>query len=105
MTLQEFKAWFEGFTENLDGTPNAKQWKRIQKRVQDINGTPVTPVIIERYYRRYAPDYTWCTTGGVYTERLSSGRASAGNTAWAQDRFAGMTILGRNEAKSLIAAA
>jgi len=31
MTLQEFKSWFEGFTECMNGQPSAKQWKRVQK--------------------------------------------------------------------------
>lgn len=60
MTLSEFKAWFEGFTENIDGTPSGKQWEKIQARVKEISGTPVTyPVYIDRYLRdyRYSPPY------------------------------------------------
>lgn len=38
MTLAEFKAWFEGFTEDMDGAPNTKQWKRIKDRVKQIDG-------------------------------------------------------------------
>lgn len=33
MTLNEFKAWFEGFNENLDGVPNRRQWDRIVEKV------------------------------------------------------------------------
>lgn len=50
MTLAEFKAWFEGFTESMDGTPSAKQWKRIKARVKEIDGAPITErVYIDRY--------------------------------------------------------
>jgi len=59
MTLQEFKAWFEGFTEDMDGEPNAKQWKRIKAKIKDINGTAVSyPVYIDRYVRPYIPSFT-----------------------------------------------
>jgi hypothetical protein len=55
MTLSEFKAWFEGFTEGMDQAPTAKQWKRIQARVKEISGTPTSyPVFIDRY-REYRP--------------------------------------------------
>lgn len=32
MTPSEFKAWFDGFTEALDGVPSKDQWARIKKR-------------------------------------------------------------------------
>lgn len=38
MTTQEFKAWFEGFTECIEGTPSKKQWERIKNRVAEIDG-------------------------------------------------------------------
>ena len=51
MTLSEFKAWFEGFTETMDNTPNEKQWKRIQARVKEITGDRVTErVYLDRYW-------------------------------------------------------
>ncbi len=53
MTLSEFKAWFGGYTEDMDGPPSAKQWKRIKSRVKDIDGEKVTyPVFIDRYWAR-----------------------------------------------------
>lgn len=36
MTLPEFKAWFEGFTETMEGPPNEKQWARIQERIAEV---------------------------------------------------------------------
>lgn len=40
MNLSEFKAWFEGFTESMEGPPNAKAWRRIQGRVKEIRDAP-----------------------------------------------------------------
>jgi len=54
MTPQEFKAWFDGFTEALDGTPNKAQWTRIKARVAEIDGKPVTErVYVDRYWPTY----------------------------------------------------
>lgn len=59
MTLSEFKAWFEGFTEGMGAAPDEDQWKRIKARVAEINGAATRyPVFIDRYvepYRRYWP--------------------------------------------------
>lgn len=65
MMLSEFKAWFEGFTENMDGPPSADQWKRIKKRVKEIDGewTP-RHVFIDRYVRPYR---TWWSDGIYYS--------------------------------------
>ena len=62
MTLSEFKAWFEGYTENMDGPPNAKQWKRIKSMIGDIDGEPITlPIYIDRYWNlpNGKPYETW----------------------------------------------
>lgn len=68
MTPKEFKAWFEGFTEALDGTPSKTQWARIKERVAEIDGTPITQTVyLDRYYPRYPsyPYYPWWTTTGL----------------------------------------
>jgi len=68
MTLSEFKAWFEGFTESMDAAPSAKQWKRIKEQVTAINGVAVTErVWVDRYIRPYHGPY-WAS----YTETLSA---------------------------------
>ena len=36
MTLSEFKAWFEGFTESMEKAPTPNQWERIKERVAKI---------------------------------------------------------------------
>ena len=55
MTLTEFKAWFDGYTENIPKQPTQKQWKRLQERVGEIDGKPITEQV---YVDRYWP-YTW----------------------------------------------
>lgn len=58
MTPIEFKAWFEGFTEALTGTPSKKQWERIKTRVAEIDGKPVTErIYLDRYWIHYWPHY------------------------------------------------
>ena len=42
MNLSEFKAWFEGFTEGLEGPPDTKQWARIQEKIGKIKDAPPT---------------------------------------------------------------
>lgn len=59
MTLSEFKAWFEGFSENMPGgsggAPTAEQFAKIKAKVAEIDGAPVTERI---YIDRYRPTYT-----------------------------------------------
>lgn len=60
MTLAEFKAWFEGFTEDMDGAPSAKQFEKIKAKVADINGVAVTErVFVDRYVPRYRDVWSW----------------------------------------------
>lgn len=54
MTPQEFKAWFDGFTEAVDKQPTQKQWARIKERVAEIDGKMVTEKV---YVDRYLPSY------------------------------------------------
>lgn len=65
MNLSEFKSWFEGYTENLTTTPNAKQWKRIQTRVAEITESPTEiRYFYDHYWRPYYHRYpSFC--GGV----------------------------------------
>lgn len=60
MNLQEFKAWFEGFTEVMDAVPTRKQWERIQERVKQIKDAPTTRDVFIRHY--WPPYYTWTPT-------------------------------------------
>lgn len=59
MTLSEFKAWFEGFTECMEGAPDESQWKRIQARVKEIDGVAITKtVFVDRYVSPWRPYWT-----------------------------------------------
>lgn len=80
MTLNEFKAWFEGYTEGLEGAPTAAQFARIKEKVKAIDGTPVTQTIFLDSYRRFYPYYDYLrpywTSGGT---AVGIGTAVSGN--------------------------
>lgn len=76
MTLAEFKAWFEGFTEDMDGPPNAKQFKRIKAKVGEITGAPITQTVIREYVDRYRP-YWYSSMNDV----MIGGKLTAYSTA------------------------
>ena len=119
MTPNEFKAWFDGFTEAFDAkVPTKAQWERIKARVADIDGKPVT----ERHYiDRYLPAYrtypfyptsgtywTTCTTNAVGAGSMSAGSGAllsnvsdALATPTAFNSTLAMNDLGRVEAQSL----
>ena len=64
MTPSEFKAWFDGFTECMEGQPTEKQWKRIKKRVSEIDDLPITRTIFNDYYvRPYRPYFPYSSFG------------------------------------------
>lgn len=77
MTLSEFKSWFEGFTENLDSPPNEIQWVRIQARVKDITGTPITERIYVDRYRDYL-DWPYLRRGAYGIGYSAACKASDG---------------------------
>jgi hypothetical protein len=53
MTFAEFKAWFDGFTEAMDGPPNAEQWTRIKARIGEIKQAAPTPVATPNWAPRW----------------------------------------------------
>ena len=117
MNPNEFKAWFDGFTEAFDGRiPTKAQWGRIKDRVAEIDGKPVTErVDVDRYwptYQRYAtltiPNQpmwtTYCgSSSGVSTTTGSLGSAATSNAVSynAFNSSQAMADLGRAEAASL----
>lgn len=37
MTVNEFKAWFEGYSEAIyNGAPTPEQWQRIQEKIKQL---------------------------------------------------------------------
>jgi hypothetical protein len=85
MTLSEFKAWFEGFTECMEGAPDESQWQRIQARVKEISGNPVSyPVFVDRYvepFRRYWPNVPYWNSSQSY---MTAGLVDHGNGLMSQ---------------------
>jgi hypothetical protein len=71
MNLGEFKAWFEGFTEALDGPPGPKAWRRICEQVKAIKAEPTPfPTIIREYLPRYPTWYPYW--GGGWSTGLTA---------------------------------
>jgi hypothetical protein len=93
MTPVEFKAWFDGFTEGLSGTPTKAQWARIKERVAEIDGRTITyPVWVERYW----PHYTTST----YTMPCTTTTLCVNNNS-AFDSVVGMNAVGHSDFKAL----
>lgn len=42
MTLSEFKAWLDGYSEAIGEAPNAEQWKRIQEKLATVGADGTT---------------------------------------------------------------
>ena len=120
MTPQEFKAWFDGFTEGLDGAPNEKQWKRIKAKVADINGSPVSyPVYIDRYLLPSRQRYTgivWDASSGAMavggavsscnalrTSAASEGTARRADAVAGFDSLKALYAVGKMEAEEVAA--
>ncbi len=114
MTPSEFKAWFLGFTEAMEGTPSEAQWKRIKARVAEIDGRAITEhVYINHYMPRYVPQWYYgqqfynlagatCNAIGTGTVNLNAtGQHGNLSNAYAFDSHAAMLSLGRTEAQEL----
>lgn len=114
MTLSEFKAWFDGFTEDMAGPPSKKQWERIKSRVGEITGQAVSyPVYIDRYVTPVRPywDRVWAYgqpyNGSLFGQAISGGSASLqGYSAMSNpnasfDSHTAMQALGKADALAL----
>jgi hypothetical protein len=113
MTPNEFKAWFDGFTEAFTGCPTKVQWTRIKDRVAEIDGKPITErVYVDRYWPTYYPTYTrWpsgsaigvstCTTNSVGVNAVSNMAGQIGTGGVSFNSMQAMSDLGRAEAKEI----
>lgn len=86
MHLSEFKAWFEGFTEEMKGPPSKEQWAKIKKHVKEISAdyTPA-PVFIRDYvypWRRYWDGPTWYSHGSGNISLSASNDAQVQLADW-----------------------
>lgn len=108
MILSEFKAWFEGYTEGLEGAPTKAQFERIKEKVKEISGTPITQTV---YFDRYVQPYLrgtwpyWSTTGvGIGSAVMGSiqaGTVQSWNSASKPEQFdsaSAMYALGKADA-------
>lgn len=59
MTLSEFKAWFEGFTEDMDGAPSVRQFDKIKAKVSEIDDKPIEKTVFIDRYHDYFPPRFW----------------------------------------------
>lgn len=115
MTLAEFKAWFEGFTESMEAAPTVEQFAKIKAKVALIDGTVTTyPVFISHFYRPYvapvAPYWTnpiWAAGNvgyaqgmGVSLDAVGGRDADIGVGKITFDSIAAMNALGRADAAS-----
>ena len=104
MNTQEFKAWFEGFTESMNGPPTKKAWARIKERVAEIQpGVSTTyPVFVDRYWHYGPPYYAYGSVAGSVTNTLAGSNSQECSNATisfnASDAF---TALGRADASSI----
>lgn len=77
MKLSEFKAWFEGFTEAMEGAPSEAAWERIKARVEEIDGTPISyPVYIDRYVTPHRPYWDRIWYSGNFGPVTSDGNSA-----------------------------
>jgi hypothetical protein len=111
MTPQEFKAWFEGFTEAFGSKlPTKVQWARIKERVGEIDGKPITErIFVDRWYpywqTHYAtytptitiPYYSTCNVPAASLTGINYASAASSNF----DSCVAMNAVGRAEAASL----
>jgi hypothetical protein len=46
MTLAEFKAWLEGFSESFGEAPSAEQWAKIKAKIASTEAFVSKPVVV-----------------------------------------------------------
>lgn len=67
MTLNEFRVWFEGFCEGLEGAPTAEQFAKLGEKIAMLRMDPVpyvAPLQIDPNYTpavKFIPPSTPCT--------------------------------------------
>ncbi|RTL71804.1 MAG: hypothetical protein EKK41_08030 [Hyphomicrobiales bacterium] len=96
MKLDEFKAWFEGFTESMERAPTAKQWKRIKERVAEIDGAPVTErIYLDRYWPVVQPLYQPWYVNSPHWRRASASTTQYQNglSSSLQGQFDGVSAM------------
>jgi hypothetical protein len=78
MTFEEFKAWMDGFSEGVKGSPTKDQWEKIQDKLKEvvapnpiwINPSPpiwITPQPYQSPFRFTETEVTWISSTGSST--------------------------------------
>ena len=105
MTLAEYGACFEGFSQRIGAPPGHKQWECIKRRVKEIDGTPVGPDYMEKNWPLPRPWWMYEETArAADNEPGSAGLDKTSPTApplW--DGCRAMYVLGRIESERLVA--
>ena len=108
MTLNEFKAWFEGFSEGINKVPSEKQFAKIKSKISEINDTPISyPIFVDRYvrpYRNWFETYgpAWASTGDPL-QNVGVAHIVDENSLVKFDSRSAMYAAGRAEFQSLAA--
>lgn len=56
MTINEFNAWLDGFSEAIGEAPTPEQWARIRAKLAEVREAgPVVPTIITDPFRPASP--------------------------------------------------
>lgn len=67
MTADQFKAWFEGYAENIGYNPSGTQWERIKDQVARLSGFPSPYAVPGIPAQPTLPDFTpYCTSPDAY---------------------------------------
>lgn len=94
MTVNEFRAWLEGFEESIQASPNKKQWGRIKQRLDQVDSEEKIIYDYWPYPRPWWPQwytYTISNNGGDYSNDTNfqtttiSWSAQEGNTGGTVD--------------------
>jgi hypothetical protein len=108
LTLNEFKAWFDGFSEGIEKIPTERQWAKIKSKMKEIDDTPTSyPIFVDRYvqpYRRWFDTYgpTWSSTDATI-QNVGITHILDENYLAKFDIGAAMYVAGQAEASSLTA--
>lgn len=62
MTINEFRAWLEGFEEGIKGSPTEAQWDKIKLRLEGVKSGEPYPLFQPWSPRPWWPTWTYTAT-------------------------------------------
>lgn len=91
MTSQEFKAWFDGFSEGIDSAPTENQFEKIKAKVVEINNIPIVPQINGAAY----------ISSSAHLQNLNVGGPQVSQPGLSEDHWTNTLInMGKSDFKS-----